>query len=93
MASTNLPANSKAAQQRIRSGFMRLRGVQEQTGLTRSAVYRLIREGRFPRPIRLGSLRCVGWLRFDVNLWVERQIAQNQSLKKDRPEASNKAVA
>ena len=35
--------------------------VEKRTGLTKSGIYFLIREGSFPRPVRLG-VRAVGWI-------------------------------
>lgn len=43
--------------------------VERQTGLSRSTLYRMIEEGRFPRPIRLGA-RAVGWRIREVSEWI-----------------------
>jgi prophage regulatory protein len=43
--------------------------VQAQTGLSRSKLYALIREGRFPAPLRLGP-RCVRWHSATVRDWI-----------------------
>jgi prophage regulatory protein len=43
--------------------------VQAQTGLSRSKLYALIREGRFPAPLRLGP-RCVRWHSASVRDWI-----------------------
>jgi len=39
--------------------------VQELTGLRKDTLYKLIREGRFPRPIKL-STQASGWLKCEV---------------------------
>ena len=49
--------------------IFRLPGVVERTGLSPATVWRLVRAGRFPAPIRLG-VRAVGWRRADIQTWV-----------------------
>ena len=43
--------------------------VEQRTGLTKSGIYFLIREGDFPRPVRLG-VRAVGWIEAEVSAWL-----------------------
>lgn len=50
--------------------LLRLRAVMHMTGLSRSSLYRLIADGQFPRPVRLGP-RAVAWRRADVDAWSE----------------------
>jgi len=45
--------------------FLRLPGVQEITGLSKSSLYALIQEKSFPAPVRLGA-RTVAWVRSEV---------------------------
>jgi prophage regulatory protein len=33
-------------------------------------IYRLIREGNFPRPVRLGQ-RAVAWRESDISDWID----------------------
>lgn len=44
--------------------------VERLTGLRKSAIYHLMSEGLFPRPVRLGR-RAVGWRRSELSEWVE----------------------
>lgn len=46
------------------------RDVREVTGLGRTTVWRLEREGKFPSRVRL-SERRVGWRADDVELWAK----------------------
>ena len=39
-------------------------------GLGRSQIYVMVRQGRFPRPVRLGR-RCSRWRMATVRAWVE----------------------
>jgi predicted DNA-binding transcriptional regulator AlpA len=53
--------------------FLRLPGVKEITGLSKSSLYTLIGEKRFPAPIRLGT-RTVAWVRSEVRQWALERI-------------------
>lgn len=55
----------------------RLPEVVEMTGLSRSAIYALIAEGRFPSQINLGP-RTVGWAEREINEWIEMRIADSR---------------
>ena len=50
--------------------FLRMTTVVRLTGLTRSTIYRLIADKRFPSPVRLGP-RAVAWRRTDLLSWSE----------------------
>jgi prophage regulatory protein len=54
--------------------LIRLPGVKELTGLSRSSVYAKIADGSFPRSISIGE-RAVAWIEDEVQNWIERQIA------------------
>ena len=47
----------------------RLPSVLSRTTLSRSHLYALMKEGRFPRPVKLGR-RAVGWRVEDVEAWI-----------------------
>lgn len=49
--------------------FARLPTVLAATGLGRSTIYRLIADGSFPAPVRLGP-RAVAWLWSDLDQWT-----------------------
>ena len=49
--------------------------VEDETGQSRSNIYRLIRLGQFPKPIRLGG-NAIGWRLSSIRQWVaEREGA------------------
>lgn len=56
----------------------RLPKVVEMTGLSRSAIYEQIAQGRFPSQISLGP-RTVGWAEREVNEWIEQRIAETRA--------------
>jgi prophage regulatory protein len=43
-------------------------------GISRPTLYRMIRRGDFPRPIRLAPQR-VGWRQEDVQRWIDVRVA------------------
>ncbi len=47
----------------------RIREVMQITGLSRSTIYKMIDEGRFPAPLKLGR-RAVGWTDKMIEDWV-----------------------
>lgn len=54
--------------------LLRRQEVEYRTGLSRSALYRAIQEGRFPRPLRLSKQTTV-WPETLVNEWINQQLA------------------
>ena len=58
--------------------FIKLPQVISITGLSRSAVYQAISEGRFPKQINLGA-RSIAFLESEVQEWMEECIANRRS--------------
>ena len=52
---------------------VRLPDVKRQSGGSRSWVYKEIRAGRFPAPIKIG-IRAVAWLQSDLDEWLTHRI-------------------
>ena len=50
--------------------------VEEKTGLRRSAIYEAMRDGRFPKPVRLLSANSVAWVAAEVETWIKQRIAE-----------------
>lgn len=48
--------------------------VQRRTGLSRSQLYLLASQRRFPAPIALSGSRSVAWPSDEVSTWIEAQI-------------------
>ena len=53
--------------------LVRLPGVKAICGLSRSSIYLLIRDGRFPPPVTISG-RARGWVRHEVERWVAERI-------------------
>ena len=57
--------------------FLRRPEVMARTGLARSTIQVRLAEGRFPRPVSLGS-RAVGWIEAEVDEWIRERIAESR---------------
>lgn len=53
--------------------ILRLPGVMEATGLSRSSIYAFVGQGTFPQPLRLGA-RAVGWKEADLRAWLDSRL-------------------
>jgi prophage regulatory protein len=42
-------------------------------GLSRATLWRLTRDGRFPQPLQLSGPASVGWLRDELDHWLEQR--------------------
>ena len=50
--------------------LLRRREVEAEIGLSRTTIYRLMAEGNFPRPIRVGP-KAVRWPRAEIEVWLQ----------------------
>ena len=55
--------------------ILRTLAVLELTGLSRTSLWRRIRDGDFPAAVRLGgpNSRAVGWRRSEIEQWLEER--------------------
>ena len=58
--------------------------VHDKVGLCRSQVHKLVSQGSFPHPIKLG-LRSSGWVESEIDTWLEQRIAESRP---NNPEAA-----
>lgn len=54
--------------------FLRLTDVQGRIPYSRSTIYQLVAQGKFPKPISLGD-RAVAWVESDIDKWMADRIA------------------
>lgn len=57
---------------RLQQALVTLQQVREITGMSRTWVYSASKEGRFPKPIRLGA-KSIRWLAEDIDRWIEER--------------------
>jgi len=55
--------------------FIRGKKLREKDGLPDSTRYKLISEGKYPKPVKLGP-RASAWLADEVEAWMAERIAQ-----------------
>lgn len=63
--------------------ILRLPQVRAMVGLGTTAIYNRMKNGNFPKQIKLGRLS--GWIESEVQAWINEQIMAN------RPEAANES--
>lgn len=57
--------------------FVDMAFITQLTGLTDKWFYKLIQDGIFPKPIKLG--RSSRWLQSEVEAWLQQRIAESRS--------------
>ncbi len=55
--------------------FIKLPIVCNKTAKSRSAIYKAIKDGKFPKPYANGS-RSVAWLANEIDSWIDAQTAK-----------------
>ncbi len=56
-----------------KSNAVRIAKVCDQTGISRTQIYRLIKSGDFPRPVKL-STRIVAWNEDTISDWLDQKF-------------------
>lgn len=54
--------------------LLRLKSVEEKTGLKRSQIYLYMKEGTFPNSIKIGPA-SVAWLESEIDEWINLKLA------------------
>lgn len=54
--------------------ILRLPSVTERIGLKRTAIYDMVRAGKFPKPVPLND-KSVGWLESEIEDWIVSRVA------------------
>jgi prophage regulatory protein len=52
--------------------FYRLSQLKQQLSVSRSSIWAWVKDGSFPKPIKLGK-NCTAWNSDDVHAWVEKR--------------------
>ena len=69
--------------------FIRLPEVKRRTGYGRTSIYRKMKDGSFPKSIKLGGppiapsefdCRAVAWIEDEVDQWIESRIEERDSV-------------
>lgn len=59
--------------------YLRLPDVKAETGLGKTSIYQLIREGQFPKPVKISS-RAVAWREGAIEAWKADRQAQSDKI-------------
>ncbi|HDL7644940.1 TPA: AlpA family transcriptional regulator [Yersinia enterocolitica] len=59
------------------NSFIRLPDVQRRTGYSKAWIYRLIKQERFPKPVKIGS-RSVAFIESEIDEWINQRIAESR---------------
>lgn len=54
--------------------MVRLAEVSRTTGRSRSSIYLDVKEGRFPKPIKIGK-RAIAWSSEDISQWIAERVS------------------
>ena len=54
--------------------FLKLPEVRIRTGKSRSSIYQGVNDGTFPKPIKLGGPRAVGWIEAEIEAYNQACI-------------------
>ncbi len=60
--------------------IVRLKQTIEDTGLPRSSIYRYVKAGTFPAPIKLSD-RSIGFLESELNEWLESRVSISRQVE------------
>ena len=61
--------------------ILRLPEVKIRTGLSRSLIYLMMKEHRFPQAITVSGTRCVGWVESEIDTWVADKIEAGRKVR------------
>lgn len=62
----------------INQSLIRLPEVLKRTGFGKAWIYRLISEGRFPAPVKIG-VRAVAFVESEVDEWIQSVIETSRN--------------
>jgi len=58
--------------------MIRLPEVCRRLSVSRSTIYMMVAQGRFPKPVPVG-LRAVAWIESEVDAWIENRIREGRN--------------
>jgi prophage regulatory protein len=61
--------------------FLPVAAVLEAAGVNKSTLYKMIRAGQFPKPVKPNDDRMVRWIRSEVAYWQKARIAARDNAK------------
>lgn len=77
MANENVDTLIRIAPAKRRPDGLTVTGL---TGLGKSTIYRMMAEGKFPKPVQIAGAWAVRWRLSDVRAWMENQMPAGAEL-------------
>ena len=74
--------NEHAAQSAVtleEAKLIRFPAVRERVSMGRTAVYELIKLGKFPRPVKIGATSA--WIDVEITRWIEELAAKRKNCR------------
>ena len=68
--------------------FLRWPEVKQRIGYSRSQIYLLIQQGKFPKPYKLGE-RASAWLESSINEWISGRLAAKSECASNHQRGAN----
>ena len=63
--------------------IVKINAVKQQTNLSAASIYRLAKQGDFPKQIKLG-VKASGWLQCELDDWIQSRLnARDEEAKGD----------
>ena len=63
----------------IPTKFLKLPEVRTRTAKSRSSIYQGIKDGTFPKQIKIGGPRAVGWIESEIEDYLQACIEASRS--------------
>ncbi|AWO80699.1 helix-turn-helix transcriptional regulator [Serratia marcescens] len=57
--------------------LIRLPEVQRRTGYSKAWIYRLLKESRFPKSVKIGS-RAIAFVESEIDEWINQRITESR---------------
>lgn len=73
-----VPADSALVAHLSNAKLLRLPAVSKRVTMQRTAIYELIKRGRFPAPVKIGSTSA--WVDLEVTNWIAQRMAVRPTL-------------
>ena len=73
--------------------IIRRREVEHMTGRGRSDIYSGMADGTFPKNIRIGKKRSVGWIESEIQKWIQDRIEESKKRQRAMAEAEEQDKA
>ncbi|CAK9884224.1 MAG: hypothetical protein XXXJIFNMEKO3_00606 [Candidatus Erwinia impunctatus] len=64
----------------VTQSLIRLSEAQRRTGYSKAWIYRLIKQQRFPKSVKIGS-RAVAFVESEIDTWINERIAERDRVQ------------